>query len=359
MNIPDNLTREEFEQLANREPRFDGDFIYRLTQMFVHLNTLKNPYPKFELDYDVVRLFNSFEEAVSFIQTNKDEELYCSWITQEPVGARDYERTAEWFYDKDGNLLDWSCQKTHGDHDDIDFCFFGRPAHRQRFKVGDIVEVVSGKEVSLAVLCGNVTDVNRCWDYYQRILRNRDLPYYGLDYTDESTCAIDGPSYTYHSHPSPLCLMKPRFPIPPDIEAEMKTWKKRADKETEEEMENYPSRRNRSKTVNYKDYVSHFYNLDLYFKFDEDNELLLLLSDDYGLKVSLHTCRPEYADYKDFTDRLTPSQLNALQDYLEDIDVGKTKWWYLLRDWNQDEDNPRIPIDTPLPDYTFLIKDDR
>lgn len=232
MNIPENLTREDFEQLANRKPNLEGNYIYRLTRLFVDVESLKTPYPKFETDYEEVRLFTSFDDAFKYLQENKNEDVYCSWITQIPEGAIEYERTAEWFFDKDGNLLDWSCQKTHGDHDDIDFCFFGRPAHRQRFKEGDIVEVVSGKEISLAVLCGNVADVDWCWDYYQRIKANRDLPYYGLDYTDESTCVIDGPSYSYHSHPSPLYLMKPRFPIPSDLEAEMRTWKERAEKET-------------------------------------------------------------------------------------------------------------------------------
>ena len=79
--------------------------------------------------------------------------------------------------------------------------------------------------------------------------------------------------------------MKPRFPIPPEIDKEMKTWKGRADKETCEDMENYPSRRVRTKTVNYNEYVgSTDYDFSIYFKFDEKGDLLLLLDDSYGLK---------------------------------------------------------------------------
>ena len=236
MNIPTNLTREDFERLANREPRFDGDFTYRLVQKFVDLDELKEPYPKFEFDYETVRLFTSFEDAVSYLQANKDADVYCSWITQIPSGAREYEHTAEWFYDKDGNLLDYSAQKSRGDHDDIEYCFFGRPAHRQRFREGDIVEVISRDEVSLALLCHTVPDVEWCWKYYKRVMSNDR--YYGLDDTDEAVYILDGPSHGCHSHPSPLQLMKPRFPIPPEIEAEMKTWKERADKEEEEYLRN-------------------------------------------------------------------------------------------------------------------------
>ena len=46
----------------------------------------------------------------------------------------------------------------------------------------------------------------------------------------------------------------------------------------------------------------------------------------------------------------------ALQSCLEMPDNGKSRWWYFLRDWNEDTDNPNIPIDTALPDYTNLIK---
>ena len=357
-NIPTDLTFEDFERLADRKPNLEGDFIYKLTQLFIDPDKLKNPYPKFKIDYEQNRLFKSFEDAKNYLENNKSEEIYCSWITQIPTGVNKYERTAEWFYDHEGTLLDYSAQKSHGDHEDMEFCFFGRPSYRQRFKEGDIVEVVSGDEICLAVLCGNVPDVEWCWKYYQSVVNNKKFSYYGLDYTDESTCVIDGPSYCFHSHPSPLCLMKPRFPIPPELEADMKTWKERADKETGEDMENYPSRRVRTKTVNCSEYVcSANYDLSLYFKFDKDGNLLLLLDDSYGLRVSLRTDRPEYADFEDFTCRLTASQLNALQDYLEDVEIGKTKWWYILREWNQDDDNAPIPLDTPLPDYTKLIRD--
>ena len=67
----------------------------------------------------------------------------------------------------------------------------------------------------------------------------------------------------------------------------------------------------------------------------------------------------EYADYKDFTGRLSVSQLKALQDYLEEYDQGKPRWWYLLRDWNEDEDHRFVSMSTPLPDYTLLISNQK
>ena len=88
-----------------------------------------------------------------------------------------------------------------------------------------------------------VNDVEWCWDLYNRCRKEdyKGVPgvnFYILDISDESMVVIDGPSYDeYHSHVSPLHVMKPRFPIPAELEAKMNTWIERAEKEEKEEEE--------------------------------------------------------------------------------------------------------------------------
>ena len=347
------LTYDEFKERADRKPVLDGAWIYQLTQAIMD-SDIKVPYPMFDLYNQEERLFLSFDDALNFVRENKREDIYCSWIRQIPVGERQHEHGAVWLLDKSGNIIDYTTTYSFGEGAEAHF--YGRPADRQRFKRGDIVEVVSRDKVRLAVLNSDVPDIEHCWGIYKRCLEDERMNYF-LDYSDDSEVVIDGPSYCFHDHVSPLSLLKPRFPIPADIREEMETWVERAQKEDEARQEyqsTYRGKRNRS----YGDNVGDFYGLNIYLHFPEDASSPFLLIDDYyGFKVSLHVDRPEYADYKDYTARLTAPQLKSLQDYLEDLEAGKTKWWYILRDWNEDEDHKAIPLDTPLPDYTTLIKD--
>ena len=90
---------------------------------------------------------------------------------------------------------------------------------------------------------------------------------------------------------------------------------------------------------------------------DTLSETLPHINDLYGLKVGLCIDRPEYFDHNDYTGRLTDNQLRSLYSYLSCPELEKTKWWYLLREWNEDNDNSKhaIPLDTPLPNYLELI----
>lgn len=348
------LTFDEFKERANRKPVLDGAWIYQLTQAIMD-NDIKVPYPMFDLYNREERLFLSFDDALTYIRENKRENTYCNWISQILVGERQQEHGAVWLLDEGGNIIDYTTTYSFGEGEEAHF--YGRPIERQRFKRGDIVEVVSGDKVRLAVLNSDVPDIEHCWGIYNRCIDRSigdgHIPYI-LDYSDDSEVVIDGPSYCFHDHVSPLVLLEPRFPIPEDIREEMKTWVERAQKENETRYEyqnTYRGERNRC----YGDKVGDFYGLNLYLHFPEGDSMPLLLIDDYyGFKVSLHVDRPDYADYKDYTGRLTDPQLKSLQDYLEDTEVGKTKWWYILRDWNEDEDHKAIPLDTPLPDYTTL-----
>lgn len=352
----DILTFDEFQERAHRKPAFEGTWIYQLTQAIMD-NDIKVPYPMFDLYNQEERLFLSFDDAVSYIRENKRDDVYCNWISQIPVGGRRQEHGAKWLLDENGNIIDYSTTYSFGESKEAHF--YGRSADRQRFKRGDIIEVVSGDKVRLAVLNSDVPDIEHCWRIYNRCIDRSigdgHIPYF-LDYSDDSEVVIDGPSYYFHDHVSPLVLLKPRFPIPDDIREKMGTWVERAAKEDEARQE-YQSTYRGERGGGCGECVGDFYGLNINLHFPDGAKSPLLLIDDYyGFKVSLRVDRPEYADYKDYTARLTGVQLKSLQDYLEDIEICKTKWWYIIRDWNEDEEHRMIPLDTPLPDYTALIK---
>ena len=345
-----NLSLDDFKRYAYREPSLEGNWLYRLCQAKLE-KPLKNPYPKFDLDWMEERIFPSFDDAIEFINSHKDETVYCSWIVQMPVGGLKWEHGAKWLIDKDGQILDYTI--CHSFRDSIKFNFFGRPEERRRFKPGDIVEVVTGKEVRLAVVSHNMTSIEECYSLYKRG-QKMGLKGMGSDYTDESETVIYGPSYSYHDHVSPISLMKPRFPIPPDLEAYMKTWLETTNNEHNDFK---PTEYTKKRRLEKGEYIDDFYSLKVLLFYDTDNGIPLLhVNDYYGLRVCLRLDKAEYHDHDDYTGRLTESQIMALKSCLEMPDNGKSRWWYFLRDWNEDSDNPPIPLDTPIPDYIKLIK---
>ena len=357
LDLNPNMTFEEFEALANREPNLRGSWIYRVTQATYHKD-MKYPYPKFELDYPRECYFKTFQSAEKFVKKPKDD-VYCSWITQIHCGkSSEYGKYgARWLYDQNGELLDYTItQELFGKPED--FTFFGRPKSRQRFKVGDIVEVVGPKYVRLAVYNAQILDVKRCWKIYKKCQKRNDWPYM-LDSSDECALVIEGPYYYCHDHVSPLQLLKPRYPIPDDILADMLTWNKRCENEEESawlktrESQSYREERQKEKG----EYIGEFYNLEINLHFDKNNIPHLHINDFYGLKVGLRIDRPEYYDHDDYTGRLTSNQVKSLYDYLSSPNLEKTRWWYMLRKWNEDNGNPKqtISLDTPLPNYLELI----
>lgn len=349
-----DLTFEEFKALASREPITEGDWLYEVNQA-IYYGKMKNPYPIFELSHHSRCFFKSFKDAEIYVKGNR-ENVYCSWITQFQLGKSwDYWNCGDrWLYDQNGELLDYSVSSVC---DDDNRAFLGRSNERQRFKVGDIVEVIDAKRVRLAILNHAIPGIEDCWRIYCKHKEVHGF-YYPLDASDDSAVVIDGPSYYEHDHVDALDLLKPRFPIPDDIKADMLTWNERC----KEEKDNLPAaseafRENRSQEKG--DYIGDFYRLNIYIHFDTGtNEPHLHINDHYGLKVGLRIETPEYYDQDDYTGRLNDNQIKCLQHRLSGINQGKSRWWYMLRDWNENNDNPdlTLSIDTPIPDYTKLLK---
>ncbi len=227
--LPTNLTLDEFSSLAVRKPNLDGNWIYRLTRTVI-CEVTEKMYPEFDIYEEVPIWFLSFREAqakivelVSSIDEESHGMTYCFHIVQIPLGCP-AEHGAQWLYDASGKLLDYSITCWTGDA--ISVRFFGRPNSRQRFKRGDIVEVLTNGKVSLAVLVENSPSIEWCWDLYKRCKEGEEdekIPYF-LDASDDCCYLVDGPGHEYHSHVSPLLIMNPRFPIPEEIERKMKGW---------------------------------------------------------------------------------------------------------------------------------------
>lgn len=350
--ITDNLTKQEFEQLANRQPDFEGKWVYELIQNYMDSDT-KPPYPKFPL-YSQKRFFLSYEDALDSMRQSEKKNLYCSLIVQRPADGRERGSGAAWLFGKDNELLDYTV--THDNSGDIRDCFFGRAEARQRFQPGDIVEVVSEGESVLAVLASIAPDIEWCWQRYEASVRSGEP--YNRNYYNEIVSILGGPSNIYHHCVSPVCLMAPRFPVPEDLEKDMKTWRERAKNEPIEELQSRWQYRARINKVNiYRGIYGSFGEIVLMIDYTDKNERpAIQLTDNYGLNVSLYIDSPDYADRRAFNGRLSNSQLKALQAYLESEEQGKSRWWYILRDWNRKNEKLQIPLDTPIPDYTRLTE---
>lgn len=357
--LSSNLTFEEFKALAEREPSLKGRWIYMLTRKMMHADVMKHPYPRFELSHEEILYFRSLADAEKYMRSHTSN-VYCNWVKQMPFGDKGENaysnQGAEWLYGWDGNMLDYTI--TRGFGTPTDTCFFGRPSYCQRFKVGDVVEVVDAKYVRLAVLNHPVPSVGRCWGTYNKFKSSR-FPYC-LDLSDDSAVVIDGPSYYDHDHVSSLHLLEPRYPIPEDIKADMLTWNERCEKEEECIWLKEISEHHNSANDEKGERIGEFYELGLYIHFDKDsNRPHLHVNDRFGLKVGLSIEKAEYYDHDGYTGRLTDNQLKSLYFYLSVVTQGKTRWWYMLRDWNEDNDNhdQMLSLDIPLLDYLSLITD--
>ncbi|MDE5555563.1 MAG: hypothetical protein K2J10_10335, partial [Muribaculaceae bacterium] len=106
--------------------------------------------------------------------------------------------------------------------------FRGRSADAQRFKAGDIVEVLDGDHVRLAVAMGSVISPEWCWERRESIkteerflntVGGRELTdeeidqFYIWDCSDDQITVIDGPDFGSHEHVSPLFIMPLRYPL--------------------------------------------------------------------------------------------------------------------------------------------------
>ncbi len=199
------LTREQFQALAGRQPWLDGRWIYRLERIMA-------PDGISYLEFDIrseAAMYSDFADAQKAIHEGS---CYCSRITQLPDGGSEDESGASWLYDANGTLIDYTI--TTWENNPLKSRFFGRPESRQRFRKGDIVEVIERDKVYLAVVGADMPSVDWFWSLYEKC---KDLNNYFPDASDDCYYVIDGPGEAFHSHVSPVALMKPCRPVSEEI----------------------------------------------------------------------------------------------------------------------------------------------
>ncbi|MDE7420637.1 MAG: hypothetical protein K2N35_10550, partial [Muribaculaceae bacterium] len=101
----------------------------------------------------------------------------------------------------------------------------GRPEESFRFKAGDIVEVLDGDEVRLAVATGAPLTIEWYWELRDRIRKRLEEEKQGVvtdeelenayipDSSDDQIPVIDGPSYATHEHVHILNILPLRYPL--------------------------------------------------------------------------------------------------------------------------------------------------
>lgn len=177
-NLPDNLTYEQFIELASREPDLSGNWVYQLEM--TELGDAPRHYPVYKVGETKRFDFSSLAEAEKFMESEaKRTPMYRSRITQIPVGGTINERGAQWLYDGEGNLVDCTIVQKSGTPEQTHF--FGRSFGDQRFGLGDPAELLQGDTIILGLVCFPQYPPSECWKWY--MAKKSDYPF---DYRKDS-----------------------------------------------------------------------------------------------------------------------------------------------------------------------------
>lgn len=222
------LSFEEFEYLALNPPKRPGKSIFQLEAImylqYSNSERLRARYPKFKIKRREMGYFSTLAKAEAGIAQLIEEaaEPYRAFKVYElPVDhvCRCYNLSdiRQYLYDEKGNMLEHThCSAVLEDHDTKYGVFLGVPTDEQRIKKGDIVEVLHGNTIRLAIASHEPTDIQWCYGYYQRV-SDRDYGYYGLDDTDEQVAVVDGPEYGNHDHVHLCNILPPAFPVSDEL----------------------------------------------------------------------------------------------------------------------------------------------
>lgn len=237
------MTFEEFKELAMNPPRRDEETIFEVIEYDVKdlPERKRSHYPKFDVRHYRVGISHTLSEAEVLmhkaIERAKlyNDEIYCFHIKEYPVGELlsvawdDYGESWR-LYDSNERFLDKTyCSALERNHRTEYGRYRGRPEESFRFKAGDIVEVLDGDEVRLAVATGSGHSIEWYWELWQRIRKREGLLYnqdekhkmtdeeveeqYFPDSSDDQTPVIDGPSYATHDHVHTLNIMPLRYKL--------------------------------------------------------------------------------------------------------------------------------------------------
>ena len=233
------MTFEEFREIALNPPRRDVETIFEVIEYDVEDLTgrRRNHYPKFYVRHFCIGYGKTLSEAENIMKDGikeadkYDTEIYCFHIKEFPIGEY---MSFHWegygvswrLYDSTGRFLDRTyCSDLELDNRTPNGSYRGRPDESFRFKGGEIVEVLDGDEVRLAVATDAPLTIEWYWGLRERIRKRLEEEKQGVvtdvelenayiaDSSDDQIPVIDGPSYSTHEHVHILNIMPLRYPI--------------------------------------------------------------------------------------------------------------------------------------------------
>ena len=236
------MTFEEFREMAINPPRRDIETIFEVIEYDVRdlPGRRRRHYPKFDVRHFCVGFGRTVEEAEAIMlkaiaeKGEYDDEIYCFHIKEFPIGeymSFNWEGYGvSWrLYDSTGRFLDRTyCSDLELDHRTPYGQYRGRPEESFRFKGGDIVEVLDGDEVRLAVATGSPLNIEWYWELRERMRKRVGLigdhdvdkamtddevetAYNIPDSSDDKITVIDGSGY--FTSGQILNIMPLRYPI--------------------------------------------------------------------------------------------------------------------------------------------------
>lgn len=243
------MTFEEFKNLALTPPKRDVETFFEVIK--IEIAPLKDGkrchYPSFKVYRHLSGVTHILEEAealmMRIIEESKEysSDIYCFHIKEFPlgkiIGDAFYGSGMSWrLYDANGKFMDKTyCSVLQADWDTEYGRFRGRPAETRRFKAGDIVEILDGDKVRLAVAtCNGALALEDCWNRWFGCSREElqaegwrgigqgmsdeefadfKMSHSIWDASDDQIPVIDGPGYEYHEHIQTLDIMPLRFKL--------------------------------------------------------------------------------------------------------------------------------------------------
>lgn len=247
-----NMTYEEFKQKATdpTHRNITSIFQVRMITMGGPAEGKRQLYPKYTTDDYASGFATTLAEAEAIVHKDvawwKAQEyrigVFCYIIAEKPMGMMTYdgETLSERIYDADGRLINRSfcsssfCYYTDYDNNSPraarpDEIFRGRPEEFVTFRKGDIVEVLNGNEVRLAIVVGTPLTTRWVWEKNQTTQDKRGLDELIFDESDDNYTVIDGPGYEYHKHVSAMRVFAPHFHVPVRIERRFKGYLEKAE----------------------------------------------------------------------------------------------------------------------------------
>lgn len=74
-----------------------------------------------------------------------------------------------------------------------------------------------------------------------------------------------------------------------------------------------------------------------------------------SIEIAVKIQLPEYFPHGGkYTDKLSTREVKELIRFLKSSEDGENNWEYLIKTWNRNNSNAKIPVNMPMPDYSKL-----